>query len=382
MASSSPDDIKLELDAVAAAASGGNGGGAPGGGGGAPRECRICLSADDQDDLISPCLCSGTSKWVHRACLDRWRAVKHQTSAFTHCTECRFEFWITLRENRSRSWRKAKPVPSALFPDARCAPSATARARALPNRAPDDVGTGALADQRWAFLTQADARHACSPPSPTRFRALVARDTLVLFMLLQLAIFLLGGFVYLLDTDKCLRGSPAGNGTLAPGQERCLCVAPGAPEPPPAERGLVRCRYGPLVLNTFAPAKYHGRDKAHAKAAYYGCGIVLFLACIGLAGACMSCSAATGGRTRGGPQRAAAHYDPMLDWDCTPVNIFSAVENTFCGLNAHCIGAQGTARILILCGVLRNFATTGCARSTAWPARPGPGASRGVRTAT
>ena len=67
-----------------------------------------------QDDLISPCLCSGTSKWVHRACLDRWRAVKHQTSAFTHCTECRFEFWITLRENRSRSWRKAKPVPSAL----------------------------------------------------------------------------------------------------------------------------------------------------------------------------------------------------------------------------------------------------------------------------
>jgi hypothetical protein len=27
-------------------------------------------------DFIAPCKCKGTSKYVHRACLDHWRAVK------------------------------------------------------------------------------------------------------------------------------------------------------------------------------------------------------------------------------------------------------------------------------------------------------------------
>ena len=51
----------------------------------------------------------------------------------------------------------------------------------------------------------------------------MARDTLVLFMLLQLVIFLLGGFVYLLDTDKCLTKQT--NGTaLAPGSHRAVAA--------------------------------------------------------------------------------------------------------------------------------------------------------------
>ncbi|PPD83339.1 hypothetical protein GOBAR_DD19729 [Gossypium barbadense] len=28
-------------------------------------------------DFIAPCKCKGTSKYVHRECLDHWRAVKH-----------------------------------------------------------------------------------------------------------------------------------------------------------------------------------------------------------------------------------------------------------------------------------------------------------------
>ena len=28
------------------------------------RECRICFENDNPEDLISPCLCDGTSKWV------------------------------------------------------------------------------------------------------------------------------------------------------------------------------------------------------------------------------------------------------------------------------------------------------------------------------
>lgn len=27
-------------------------------------------------DFIAPCKCKGTSKYVHRECLDQWRAVK------------------------------------------------------------------------------------------------------------------------------------------------------------------------------------------------------------------------------------------------------------------------------------------------------------------
>ena len=31
------------------------------------QECRICLEVEENmDELISPCLCDGTSKWVHR----------------------------------------------------------------------------------------------------------------------------------------------------------------------------------------------------------------------------------------------------------------------------------------------------------------------------
>lgn len=39
--------------------------------------CRIChggLSSSGADPLLSPCLCVGSVRWVHRSCLDNWRA--------------------------------------------------------------------------------------------------------------------------------------------------------------------------------------------------------------------------------------------------------------------------------------------------------------------
>ncbi|KAG1334522.1 putative E3 ubiquitin-protein ligase march1 [Cocos nucifera] len=38
-------------------------------------QCRICLETDGRD-FIAPCKCKGTSKYVHRECLDHWRAVR------------------------------------------------------------------------------------------------------------------------------------------------------------------------------------------------------------------------------------------------------------------------------------------------------------------
>lgn len=49
--------------------------------------CRICLEEGVRRDFIAPCRCSGTSKWVHRKCLDRWRSIKEDT-AFLQCMEC------------------------------------------------------------------------------------------------------------------------------------------------------------------------------------------------------------------------------------------------------------------------------------------------------
>jgi len=45
--------------------------------------CRICLSGPDPElgRLFSPCLCRGTQRHVHVACLDRWRKMSHGQSA-------------------------------------------------------------------------------------------------------------------------------------------------------------------------------------------------------------------------------------------------------------------------------------------------------------
>jgi len=55
------------------------------------RECRNCHS-EGGDDLIAPCLCKGSIKWVHRTCLDEWRAVSRNPRSFSHCDVCGFEY--------------------------------------------------------------------------------------------------------------------------------------------------------------------------------------------------------------------------------------------------------------------------------------------------
>jgi hypothetical protein len=55
--------------------------------------CRICLDDDIRDNLIAPCACSGSSKWVHRECLDRWRTM-NEDRAFARCTECLTDYTL------------------------------------------------------------------------------------------------------------------------------------------------------------------------------------------------------------------------------------------------------------------------------------------------
>ena len=42
-------------------------------------QCRICLEEEDESSMISPCLCSGTMKYVHIKCLKTWMEYGHVT---------------------------------------------------------------------------------------------------------------------------------------------------------------------------------------------------------------------------------------------------------------------------------------------------------------
>ncbi|WRX26448.1 zinc finger protein [Theobroma cacao] len=59
------------------------------------------------DDLIAPCHCKGTQKYVHRSCLDNWRSTK-EGFAFAHCTECRALFILRANVPPDRWWLRLK----------------------------------------------------------------------------------------------------------------------------------------------------------------------------------------------------------------------------------------------------------------------------------
>lgn len=40
-----------------------------------PAICRFCMEESDEADLIAPCECSGTQRFVHSHCLHRWQAL-------------------------------------------------------------------------------------------------------------------------------------------------------------------------------------------------------------------------------------------------------------------------------------------------------------------
>jgi hypothetical protein len=54
--------------------------------------CRICFSAAYEHGLgplFSPCLCSGSMRFVHVACINDWRVQSANRSSFYQCDQCR-----------------------------------------------------------------------------------------------------------------------------------------------------------------------------------------------------------------------------------------------------------------------------------------------------
>ncbi|GAX80574.1 hypothetical protein CEUSTIGMA_g8011.t1 [Chlamydomonas eustigma] len=53
--------------------------------------CRLCWSpGDDQDGgmLVSPCSCSGTSKWIHERCLESWKQTLRREGHWQRSRTC------------------------------------------------------------------------------------------------------------------------------------------------------------------------------------------------------------------------------------------------------------------------------------------------------
>ncbi|TGZ81278.1 hypothetical protein EX30DRAFT_371629 [Ascodesmis nigricans] len=62
------------------------------------RQCRICLDtipppylpSPTLGRLISPCTCTGSSRYVHSGCLQRWRSTSH--TAYYQCPTCHYRY--------------------------------------------------------------------------------------------------------------------------------------------------------------------------------------------------------------------------------------------------------------------------------------------------
>lgn len=65
------------------------------------RYCWICF-ATDEDDIqamwVQPCLCRGTTRWVHETCLQRWVDEKQKGNASerVRCPQCNVEYIIVF----------------------------------------------------------------------------------------------------------------------------------------------------------------------------------------------------------------------------------------------------------------------------------------------
>jgi hypothetical protein len=51
-------------------------------------ECRFCLQVDEKQNLLAPCLCKGSYKYVHNACLLEWYKLEPVKGSV--CNVCSF----------------------------------------------------------------------------------------------------------------------------------------------------------------------------------------------------------------------------------------------------------------------------------------------------
>ena len=71
--------------------------------------CRICLDTDEGElTLVRPCLCRGSSAYVHVECLTRWRRTSTRPDACYRCCECLHPYSDDLSLEMLRARRAAE----------------------------------------------------------------------------------------------------------------------------------------------------------------------------------------------------------------------------------------------------------------------------------
>ena len=58
-------------------------------------QCRICFEDDIPDNMIYPCRCAGTNKYVHDHCLKQWIIMSDNPEYKTKCPTCHYDYNIT-----------------------------------------------------------------------------------------------------------------------------------------------------------------------------------------------------------------------------------------------------------------------------------------------
>ncbi|KAF9297763.1 hypothetical protein BGZ74_009672 [Mortierella antarctica] len=63
------------------------------------RRCRICFESEDDETsasgkLISPCLCKGSSRYIHLGCLEQWRALSPRKASAFSCDTCHYHYSV------------------------------------------------------------------------------------------------------------------------------------------------------------------------------------------------------------------------------------------------------------------------------------------------
>lgn len=58
--------------------------------------CRICFDSESKDnELITPCKCKGTSKYIHRSCLNKWIDLNYKNIDIKErCSVCNYKYRI------------------------------------------------------------------------------------------------------------------------------------------------------------------------------------------------------------------------------------------------------------------------------------------------
>uniref|UniRef100_A0A8C6YP32 E3 ubiquitin-protein ligase MARCHF3 n=2 Tax=Nothoprocta perdicaria TaxID=30464 RepID=A0A8C6YP32_NOTPE len=81
--------------------------------------CRICHEGSSQEDLLSPCECTGTLGTIHRSCLEHWLS----SSNTSYCELCHFRFAVERKPRPLLEWLR-NPGPQhekrTLFGDMVC----------------------------------------------------------------------------------------------------------------------------------------------------------------------------------------------------------------------------------------------------------------------